>query len=88
MTEKIQEGFDVFAHDGEHAFGDVRRVLPNGRDIVIYIENAGEFTVPMSAVQSVHDEKVILNTSKLDAKLRSAIRRAHDAEDPNVADEI
>ena len=85
--EKIREGFDVLVHDGEVAFGDVRHVLPNGREFVIYIENAGEFTVPMSAVKSVHDEKVILDTAKLDAKLRQAIGHAHDAEDPNVADE-
>ena len=83
-AEQIQEGFDVFAHDGAHAFGDVRRVLPHGREIVIYIENAGEFTVPISAVQAVHDEKVVLDTNKLDAVLRSAIRHAHDAEDPTI----
>jgi hypothetical protein len=88
MAEKIQEGFDVFVHDGEHAFGDVRRVLPHGRDIVIYVENAGEFTVPVSAVKSVHDEKVVLDCAKLDMRLRRAIGHAHDAEDPNVADEI
>jgi hypothetical protein len=82
--EKIQEGFDVFVHDGDKAFGDVRRVLPHGREFVIYVENSGEFTVPMSAVQAVHDEKVILNCGKLDLRLRRAIGHAHDAEDPTI----
>lgn len=84
MAEKIQEGFDVFVHDGDHAFGDVRRIPPHGRDIVIYVENAGEFTVPMSAVKSVHDEKVVLDCAKLDMRLRRAIGHAHEAEDPNI----
>jgi len=86
MMEKIQEGFDVLLHDGEVAFADVLRVLPRG-DLVIYVENAGEFTVPAAAIKDVHDEKVILNCDRLDAKLKNAIGHAHDAEDPNVADE-
>jgi len=51
MVEKIQEGFDVFLHDGEKAVGAVRQVSPHGRpEIVIYIENAGDFTVPLTAI--------------------------------------
>ncbi len=84
--EEIQEGFDVFVHDGEDAIGAVRRVTP--RALVIYIENTGEFTLPLTAVQAVHDEKVVLDCDKLDARLRRAIGHAHDAEDPNVADEM
>lgn len=84
--EEIQEGFDVFVHDGEDAIGAVRRVTP--RALVIYVENAGEFTLPLTAVQAVHDEKVVLDCDMLDARLRRAIGHAHDAEDPNVADEM
>jgi hypothetical protein len=83
--EEIQEGFEVFAHDGNHAFGAVREVAPHGRpELVIYVENAGDFTVPLDAIHAVHSQKVIVNCGKLDAKLRRAIGHAHDAEDPNI----
>jgi hypothetical protein len=83
-TEQIREGFDVFVHDGEKAFGAVRQVEHNGRAFVVYVENFGDFTVPFSAIQAVHDEKVILNCDKLDPRLRRAIGHAHDAEDPAI----
>ena len=83
MSEKIREGFDVFTHDGEHQFGAVRKV--RAHEIVIYVENAGDFTVPMSAVKDAHSEKVILDSGRLDAKLKEAIRRAHSGEDPRIA---
>jgi hypothetical protein len=51
---------------------------------VIYVENAGDFTVPISAVDSVHSEKVVLNCAKLDRKLRHAIGHAHDGEKPGA----
>lgn len=81
-AERIQEGFDVFLHDGEHAFGAVRRVLAH--EVVIYIENAGDFAVPMNAVQGVHDEKVILDGAKVGNAVHEAIRRAHKGEDPTI----
>ncbi len=80
--EKIQEGFDVFLHDGGHAFGAVRQVHKDA--IVVYIENGGDFTIPLSAVKEVEAEKVVLDGAKLDAKLREAIRRAHTGEDPKI----
>ena len=40
MSEPIREGFDVFVHDGDKAFGTVRQVHPNGRmEIVVYVES-------------------------------------------------
>lgn len=81
-AEKIKEGFDVFLHDGEHTFGAVRHV--SAHEITVYVENAGDFTVPMSAVQDVHDEKVILNGGKIDKALKAAIARAHQGEDPRI----
>ncbi len=85
MREQIQEGFEVFVSDGEHAFGAVRQLAPHGRqELVIYVENAGDFYVPLSAVEAVHAQKVILSCNKLDMRLRRAIGHAHDAEDPNI----
>ena len=86
MTEeKIREGFDVFVHDGEKAVGAVRQVSPHGRpEITIYVEGAGDFTVPMSAIAGVHAEKVILNCARLEHRLLHAIGHAHEGEDPTI----
>jgi len=82
MQEKIQVGFQAFASDGGEEFGAVRKV--SAHELVIYVENAGDFTVPLDAVESVHSEKVILNCRKLDSSLRKAIGHAHDSEKPGL----
>jgi hypothetical protein len=85
MAETIREGFDVFVHDGDKAFGAVRQVSPHGRpEIVIYVENAGDFTVPLAAVAAVESGKVTLTCGKLEHKLRRAIGHAHESEDPRI----
>lgn len=79
---KIVQGFATFVADGTVPFGAVRHVAPGGRDeLVIYVENAGEFIVPMDAVEAVHFEKVIIQPKMLSRELRDAIGHAHDAED-------
>jgi hypothetical protein len=78
----IEEEYDVFVHDGDAKVGAVRRVAP--REIVVYVENAGDFTVPRSAVMEVEEGKVVLDCGKLDMSLRRAVGHAHDAEDPNI----
>ena len=85
MQEKIEPGFQAFVSDGGEEFGAVRQVSPGGRpELVIYVENAGEFTVPFSAVDAVHSEKVVFNCAKLDRRLRRAIGHAHDSEKPGA----
>ncbi len=79
MAESIRPDLPVFLHDGEVAIGAVRAV--HKTDLDIYIENAGDFVVPLSAVQDVHFNKVILDGRKLDQKVRDAIGRVHSAED-------
>jgi hypothetical protein len=83
MAEAIQEGFDVFIHDGGKSFGAVRQV--HGHSIVIYVENGGDFVVPLTAVKEVEAEKVVLDSGRLEPKLREAIARAHAGEDPRIA---
>ena len=80
LHEKIREGFDVFAHDGEKSFGAVRQVHRN--EIIVYVENAGDFVIPLTALRDVHDEKVIVDCGKLDMSLRRAIGHAHEGERP------
>jgi hypothetical protein len=82
MHEKIREGFDVFLHDGDKSFGAVRQVRQNA--IVVYVENAGDFEIPFSAIKDAEAEKVILDSGKLDPKLTEAIRKAHIGEDPRI----
>ena len=85
MREAIEVGYQAFVSDGGEEFGAVREVSPNGRpELVIYVENAGEFVVPLSAVEAVHSQKVILTCRKLDHRLRQAIGHTHDAEEPNA----
>jgi hypothetical protein len=82
VHENIREGFDVFLHDGGKGFGAVRQVRRH--ELVVYVENAGDFEVPFAAVKDAEAGKVILDSGKLDAKLRAAIRRAHSGEDPHI----
>lgn len=79
----IEIGFQVFVEEGGEECGAVREVLPDGRhEIVIYVENAGDFTVSADAIRSVHDGKVVLDSRHLDHRLRAAIAHAHDREEP------
>jgi hypothetical protein len=85
MQEAIETGYQVFVSDGGEEVGAVREVASNGRpEVVIYVENAGDFFVPLSAVEAVHSQKVILNCAKLERGLRQAIGHAHDAEEPEA----
>jgi hypothetical protein len=83
--EPIQEGFEVFVSDDDKPFGAIREVRPHGRpELVVYVENAGDFTIPLGAVKAIHSQKVIVDCDKLDRQLRRAIGHAHDAEDPRL----
>lgn len=81
MQEHITVESAAFISDGDTAIGAVRQVSRNGRpELIIYVENSGEFTVPLNAVEAVHSQKVILDCAKLEPRLRGAIGHAHDAE--------
>lgn len=81
MSEAIQVGFQTFVSDGgPEEFGAVREISRDGRQITVYVENAGDFRIPVDAVLSVQSEKVTFDCKKLEPKLRAAIGHAHDAE--------
>ena len=83
--ERVQEGFQVFVSDADKAFGAVRQISPHGRrELVVYVENAGDFAISLDAIKAVHAQKVIVDVDKLNARLRNAIGRAHASEDPNM----
>ena len=83
--ERIRIGDQVYVEEGADPCGGVRGVAPrNSSGILIHVENAGEFTVPIDAVCSVHDGKVVLDRSWLDQPLLDAIAHAHDSEVPGL----
>jgi hypothetical protein len=81
----IRVGFQVFVKEGAEECGAVREVAPEGRaEIVVYIENAGDFTVSVDAIRSAHDGKVVLDPARIDEDLLAAIAHAHDREVPGL----
>ena len=83
--EAISVGFQVFAHDGDTTFGAVRDVCPGGRDeILVNIENGGDRCLPLDSIVDVHDEKVIVDLSRLPHDTQQLIEHAHDAEVPGL----
>jgi len=75
----IEIGYQAFAKGAEEEFGAVRQVRP--QELVIYIEDAGDTVVPLSAVTEVIEGKVIIDTQRLDEGVRRAIEGAHRDED-------
>ena len=82
MKERIETGYMAFLAEGKEGIGAVRGVSPDA--IVLYVENAGEFIVPMNAVRKVHDQKVMLDPRRLDKALLDAVGHVHDREDPKL----
>ncbi len=81
--QAVQAEYPVFLGEGLQAIGAVREV--HSDKIVVYVENAGDFEVPRSAVASVHDGKVVLSLDSIGRELAQAIRHMHDREDPGLA---
>jgi hypothetical protein len=79
MGQSIEIGFQAFVADGSEEFGAVREVFPES--VVVYVENSGDFVIPIGAVESVHADKVIFACDKLTPPLRQAIGHAHDQEE-------
>ena len=80
LKGQIQVGYQVFVQDGGDEVGAVRDLCGHRPEIAIYVENAGEFTVPITAIRAVHFQKVIVDQARLPDDMRAALRRAHDAE--------
>jgi hypothetical protein len=75
----------VYVEEGGDPFGGIRDVRRSGRgEIVIHVENAGEFVVSADTIQSAHDGKVILDPSRIEPSLADAIAHAHDREEPGL----
>lgn len=76
--EAIGVGFPVFLADGGSSFGAVRIL---GRDLVVNVENAGDFRVPIEAIVKVVNKRVVLDWGFLPSGMQEAIKHALDRED-------
>lgn len=83
MIKDVAIGDMVFLAEGQEGIGAVREI--RGDRFVLFIENAGEFDIPASAIVRVHDGKVIVSPAKLTRDVLQAIGHAHDREDPDLA---
>ncbi|MBS0241234.1 MAG: hypothetical protein JSS20_03595 [Proteobacteria bacterium] len=81
MLERIQKGDMVFLAEGQEGIGAVHGT--NGNNLVVYVENAGDFDIPASAVLRVHDRKVIVDPTKVPKRMLDALGHTHDKEDPD-----
>ena len=82
MLERVEVGDMVFVAEGQEGIGAVRALHKD--TFVLFVENAGEFDIPGSAIVGVHDRKVILNPARLSRGVRDAVGHAHDREDPKL----
>lgn len=81
MIDSIQVGYQVYGKEGGEEFGAVRAVERGHRpQLVVYVENAGDFVVLPDAIKAVHDQKVLLDLSLVGADMRNAVAHAHDRE--------
>jgi hypothetical protein len=78
----IEIGYHVFLEGTLEEVGAVRDVSTDG--LVIWVENAGDVTIPLDAIVTVTSQKVILEPAKLDDRLLDVIGHAHEAEEPGV----
>ncbi|HEX6437169.1 MAG TPA: hypothetical protein VF182_08555 [Candidatus Binatia bacterium] len=85
QKERIEIGSQVYLEEGGDPCGAVRDVRPGSRnEITIYVENSGEFFVPLNVVRAAHDGNVILDRQRLDESLLDALAHAHDGEVPGL----
>lgn len=83
MQDRIEVGQMVFVADGGVGVGAVRET--RGDEVVVNIQNAGDFVLPISAVRDVHSGKVLLDLDRVGADVVEALRHVHDAESPEFA---
>jgi hypothetical protein len=83
MIKDVAIGDMVFIAEGQEGIGAVREI--RGEHFVLFVENAGEFEIPGSAIARVHDGKVIVSPAKLSRSVLDAVGHAHDREDPDLA---
>jgi hypothetical protein len=72
---RIEAGDDVFVDDDEYIIGHVRRATL--REVVIFVEDSGDFTLPRETVAAADNNRVVLHCAKLPLKMRAVIGHLH-----------
>jgi hypothetical protein len=75
-------GDQVYTREDGDEIGAVREV--HDKELVVYFENLGDFTITADQVRAVHTGKVILDEVRLPSRIRDGIAHAHDREEPGV----
>lgn len=75
----IDVGYQAFAKGAEEEFGAVRQV--RAQDLIVYIEDAGDTSIPLSTVLEVVEGKVIVDVQRLPEGVQQSIAKAHRDED-------
>ena len=74
----IEAGDDVYVDDASGIVGHIRRV--NLREIVVFVEDRGDVTLPRTVVKNAANGGVLLFCNKLPLKLRAMIGHLHGEE--------
>jgi hypothetical protein len=80
MDAKLQDieiGFQLYSEESGTHYGTVRQIAPGERDeLIVYIQNEGNFIIPSRAIRGISESKVILDPQQLDERARDAVSRA------------
>ncbi|UNE61277.1 hypothetical protein [Xanthomonas oryzae] len=70
----------MFLRDGEVGVGAIGDIRNGGDELLITIENGGDFVLPVPVVCDVHWGKVMLDVDQLPDHVRNALRHSHGSE--------
>ncbi len=80
MAFSIYPGDEVFVDDGMDIVAHVRSA--NLRQVYIFVEDSGDFTLPRDAVKSADNGRVVLFCKKIPIEMRAEIGHLHGDPDP------
>ncbi len=80
----IYPGDEVFVDDGREIVAHLRR--SNLREVFIFIEDVGDFTLSRDAVKSAANGRVVLFCKKIPIEMRAEIGHLHGEPDPREQD--
>lgn len=75
MAISIYPGDEVFVDDGKDIVAHIRSA--NLRQVYIFVEDSGDFTLPRDVVKSADNGKVVVFCKKLPIQMRAAIGHLH-----------
>ncbi len=71
----IYPGDEIFVDDGREIVAHVRRSTL--RELFVFIEDSGDFTLPREAIKSADNGRVVLFCKKLPIEMRAIIGHLH-----------